>query len=76
MIEPDEGHMHLALSEYAFGASVEEIRRRYGVEVCALNRGILLTSAMPILDNPTLSMLEREISGTWSGHDAQGNDHY
>ncbi|SHL79371.1 hypothetical protein SAMN05444414_1423 [Roseovarius marisflavi] len=53
--------VHLALMQYAVGASVETLSLRYGIEIRELERQSLQTSAMPILDSSLLSDLESDI---------------
>ena len=55
--------VHLAVMQYAVGASVESLSLRYGIEIRELERQSLQTSSMPILDSSLLSDLESDIGG-------------
>ena len=57
-LEQKDCFAHAALLEFAFGASVDSLCRKYGIEARELETLILQTSGMPILDDSTLSDLE------------------
>lgn len=68
MIDTDDGHRHLALSEYAYDVDINRILRKYGVSAGTLNRETLRTSGMPILDSAALTKLDTLVKR------AQSND--